>query len=308
MGTASLLSLHAAAQNDPKPNIVLIMVDDMGYSDLGCYGGEIPTPNLDNLAKKGVRFTHFCNTGRSCPSRASLLTGLYPQQAGIGMMSEDPHSAEDHGVHGYMGYLNRNSVTIAEVLKEAGYHTYMSGKWHVGMHGQEKWPLQRGFDHFYGILSGACSYLQPHGDRNLTLDNQQLPPPEQPYYTTDAFTDYAIKFVDERPKDDNPFFLYLAYNAPHWPLHAKQEDIDKFVGKYRKGWQKVREARLKRMIKMGLVDKNWDLAQWEGRQWSELTEDEQIELDRRMSVYAAQVHCMDYNVGRLIKYLEEKGN
>lgn len=115
-------------------------------------------------------------------------------------MSEDPHSAEDHGVHGYMGYLNRNSVTIAEVLKEAGYHTYMSGKWHVGMHGQEKWPLQRGFDHFYGILSGACSYLQPHGDRNLTLDNQQLPPPEQPYYTTDAFTDYAIKFVDERPK------------------------------------------------------------------------------------------------------------
>mgnify|MGYP000851561867 CR=1 FL=1 len=223
------------------------------------------------------------------------------------MMSEDPHSAEDHGVHGYMGYLNRNSVTIAEVLKEAGYHTYMSGKWHVGMHGQEKWPLQRGFDHFYGILSGACSYLQPHGDRNLTLDNQQLPPPEQPYYTTDAFTDYAIKFVDERPKDDNPFFLYLAYNAPHWPLHAKQEDIDKFVGKYRKGWQKVREARLKRMIKMGLVDKNWDLAQWEGRQWSELTEDEQIELDRRMSVYAAQVHCMDYNVGRLIKYLEEKG-
>ena len=119
MGTASLLSLHAAAQNDPKPNIVLIMVDDMGYSDLGCYGGEIPTPNLDNLAKKGVRFTHFCNTGRSCPSRASLLTGLYPQQAGIGMMSEDPHSAEDHGVHGYMGYLNRNSVTIAEVLKEA---------------------------------------------------------------------------------------------------------------------------------------------------------------------------------------------
>ena len=176
MGTASLLSLHAAAQNAPKPNIVLIMVDDMGYSDLGCYGGEIPTPNLDNLAKKGVRFTHFCNTGRSCPSRASLLTGLYPQQAGIGMMSEDPHSAEDHGVHGYMGYLNRNSVTIAEVLKEAGYHTYMSGKWHVGMHGQEKWPLQRGFDHFYGILSGACSYLQPHGDRNLTLDNQQLPP------------------------------------------------------------------------------------------------------------------------------------
>ena len=281
------------------------MVDDMGYSDLGCYGGEIPTPNLDNLAKQGVRFTHFCNTGRSCPSRASLLTGLYPQQAGIGMMSEDPHSAEDHGVHGYMGFLNRNCVTMAEVLKEAGYHTYMAGKWHVGMHGQEKWPLQRGFDHFYGILSGASSYLRPHGDRNLTLDNQQLPPPDQPYYTTDAFTDYALKFVDERPKDGKPYFLYLAYNAPHWPLHAKQADIDKFVGKYRKGWQKIREARMKRMIKMGLIDKSWGLAQWEGRQWDELTEEEQIELDRRMAVYAAQVHCMDYNVGRLFNSFRE---
>lgn len=307
LGSLSLFSLPTIAQQEKQPNIVLIMVDDMGYSDLGCYGGEIPTPNLDKLASQGVRFTHFCNTGRSCPSRASLLTGLYPQQAGIGMMSEDPKSAEDHGVHGYMGFLNRNYVTIAEVLKEAGYHTYMTGKWHVGMHGEEKWPLQRGFEHYYGILSGASSYLRPHGDRNLTLDNKQLPPPDQPYYTTDAFTDYAIKFVDERPKDGKPFFLYLAYNAPHWPLHAKQADIDKFVGKYRKGWQKIREARLKRMIEMKLVDEKWGLAQWEGRQWDELTEEEQIELDKRMAVYAAQVHCMDYNVGRLTDYLKEKG-
>ena len=307
MGAASLFSLHAAAQTEKQPNIVLIMADDMGYSDLGCYGGEIPTPNLDGLARQGVRFTHFCNTGRSCPSRASLLTGLYPQQAGIGMMSEDPGSKENHGVHGYMGYLNRNCVTLAEVLKQAGYHTYMAGKWHVGMHGQEKWPLQRGFEHFYGILSGACSYLRPHGDRNLTLDNEQLPPPEAPYYTTDAFTDYAIRFVDERPADGKPFFLYLAFNAPHWPLHAKQEDIDKMAGRYRKGWQKVREARWKRMVKMGIVDKRWGLAQWEGRQWDELTKEEQDELEKKMEVYAAQVHCMDYNVGRLLDYLDEKG-
>lgn len=306
-GTASLLSLSAAAQKGQRPNIVLIMVDDMGYSDLGCYGGEIPTPNLDNLARNGVRFTHFYNTGRSCPSRASLLTGLYPHQAGIGKMSEDPNSRENHGVHGYMGYLNRNCVTIAEVLREAGYHTYMAGKWHVGMHGREKWPLQRGFEHFYGILAGACSYLQPHGGRGLSLDNEQLPPPAQPYYTTDAFTDYAIKFVDERPSDGRPFFLYLAYNAPHWPLHAKQEDIDKFVGKYRKGWQKVREARLKRMVRMGIVDKKWGLAQWESRQWTELTGAEQADEDKRMAVYAAQVHCMDYNVGRLTSYLKAKG-
>ncbi len=306
-GVASLLAANAAGQSNDKPNIVLIMVDDMGYSDLGCFGGEIPTPNIDKLAKRGVRFTHFCNTGRSCPSRASLLTGLYPHQAGIGMMSEDPNSRENHGVQGYMGYLNRNTVTLAEVLREAGYHTYMTGKWHVGMHGEEKWPLQRGFEHFYGILSGACSYLQPHGKRGLSLDNEKLPPPEQPYYTTDAFTDYAIRFIDERPDDGKPFFLYLAYNAPHWPLHAKQEDIDKFTGKYMKGWQKIRQARWKRMIKMGLVQERWGLGQWEGRQWDELTEDEQIEMDKKMATYAAQVHCVDYNVGRLLDYLKDEG-
>lgn len=289
-----------------KPNIVLIMVDDMGYSDIGCYGSEIPTPNIDKLAEKGVRFTHFCNTGRSCPTRASLLTGLYPHQAGIGAMSEDPGSKENRDVHGYMGFLNRNTVTIAEVLKQAGYHTYMAGKWHVGMHGQEKWPLQRGFDHFYGILSGATSYLCPHGDRNLTLDNKQLPAPEQPYYTTDAFTDYAIKFIDEKPKDGKPFFLYLAYNAPHWPLHAKNEDINKFIGRYKKGWQSIRKERFDRMVRLGIVDEKWGMAQWEGRQWTDLTEDEKNELDKKMATYAAQVHCMDYNVGRLIDYLKNK--
>lgn len=303
----------SSAQEEKRPNIVLIMVDDMGYSDIGCYGGEIPTPNIDKLAQAGVRFTHFCNTGRSCPSRASLLTGLYPHQAGIGAMSEDPYNTkrfakcpEDRGVPGYRGFLNRNSVTIAEVLKEAGYHTYMVGKWHVGMHGQEKWPLQRGFERYYGILSGASSYLKPQGDRNLTLDNTSLPAPEQPYYTTDAFTDYALDFLESQT-DENPFFLYVAYNAPHWPLHAKNEDIRKFVGKYKKGWQKIREARWKRMVKMGLVDKKWGLAQWEARDWNELTEEEKTEMDRRMAVYAAQVHCMDYNVGRITKYLEEKG-
>lgn len=302
-----------AKENAKKPNIVLILVDDMGYSDLGCYGGEIPTPNIDKLAKSGVRFTHFCNTGRSCPSRASLLTGLYPHQAGIGAMSEDPYDQkrfekcpENRGVPGYMGFLNRNTVTIAEVLKETGYHTYMVGKWHVGMHGQEKWPLQRGFERFYGILSGASSYLKPHGDRNLTLDNTSLPAPEQPYYTTDAFTDYALDFLGHQ-QDKDPFFLYVAYNAPHWPLHAKNEDIQKFVGKYKKGWQEIREARWKRMVKMGLVDKKWGLAQWESRSWDDLTEQEKTDMDRKMSVYAAQVHCMDYNVGRIVDYLKEKG-
>ena len=174
--TAPLLMASFCSAQE-KPNVVLILVDDMGYSDIGCYGGEILTPNIDALASKGVRFTQFYNTSRSCPARASLMTGLYQHQAGIGQMSEDPFanpdqkSPNDWGVQGYKGYLNRNCVTIAEVLKEDGYHTYMAGKWHLGMHGEEKWPLQRGFERFYGILSGACSYLRPSGGRGLTLDN-----------------------------------------------------------------------------------------------------------------------------------------
>ena len=308
--TAPLLMASFCSAQE-KPNVVLIMVDDMGYSDIGCYGGEILTPNIDALASKGVRFTQFYNTSRSCPARASLMTGLYQHQAGIGQMSEDPFknpgqkSPNDWGVPGYKGFLNRNCVTIAEVLKEGGYHTYMAGKWHLGMHGEEKWPLQRGFERFYGILAGACSYLRPSGGRGLTLDNTKLPEPEAPYYTTDAFTDYAIRFVDEQ-KDDKPFFLYLAFNAPHWPLQAKEEDIQKFTKIYReKGWDEIREARRKRMAKLGIIDSNTEFAEWENRKWDELTEKEKDEVAYRMAVYAAQVHCVDYNVGKLLDYLKK---
>lgn len=296
-----------------KPNVVIFLVDDMGYSDIGCYGGEIMTPNLDKLASTGVRFTQFYNTSRSCPARASLMTGLYQHQAGIGQMSEDPgtfkketqRDINDWGSEGYQGYLNRNCVTIAEVLKENGYHTYMAGKWHLGMHGQEKWPLQRGFERFYGILAGAASYLRPEGGRGLTLDNEHLPAPESPYYTTDAFTDHALQFVGEQ-KDDKPFFLYLAFNAPHWPLQAKEEDIQKFTKLYRsKGWDKIRQERYNRMQKMGIIDKNVGFAEWENRSWDELTEKEKDESAYRMAVYAAQVHCVDYNVGKVIDYLKK---
>lgn len=308
---ALLVSAFCSAEE--KPNVVLILVDDMGYSDIGCYGGEILTPNIDALASKGVRFTQFYNTSRSCPARASLMTGLYQHQTGIGQMSEDPFtkpnqkSPNDWSVPGYKGYLNRNCVTIAEVLKEAGYHTYITGKWHLGMHGEEKWPLQRGFERFYGILAGACSYLCPSGGRGLTLDNTKLPAPEAPYYTTDAFTDYAIRFVDSQT-DDNPFFLYLAFNAPHWPLQAKEEDIRKFTKMYReKGWNEIRQARLRRMVKMGLVESDTDFAEWENRQWDELSEQEKDQVAYRMAVYAAQVHCVDYNIGKLLGYLKKSG-
>lgn len=296
-------------QENNRPNIIIIMADDMGYSDLGCFGSEIPTPNLDALAQSGIRYTQFYNTGRSCPSRASLLTGLYAHQAGIGRMSEDPGSKpsdKKYNPEGYQGYLNDHCVTIAEVLKSAGYDTYMTGKWHVGMHGEEKWPLQRGFDRFYGILAGACNYLRPQGGRGLTLDNTKLDAPAQPYYTTDAFTDYALDFISNREKD-NPFFLYLAFNAPHWPLQAKQEDIDKFMHRYDCGWQEIRKARFEKQKALGIISRDTELAEWESRNWNQLTDEEKANSSLRMAVYAAQVHCLDRNVGRVLDYLEESG-
>ncbi|WP_114778537.1 arylsulfatase [Botryobacter ruber] len=301
--------LWLPVQAQQKPNIILIMADDMGYSDIGCYGGEIPTPNIDKLAEKGVRFSQFYNVGRCCPTRASLLTGLQPHQAGVGHMGEDPEKqgVNDWGVHGYRGYLNRNSVTLAEVLQEAGYHTYMSGKWHVGMHGKEKWPLQRGFERFYGILSGGASHLQPYPPRGVTSDNG----PEEysfpaGFYDTDAFTDNAINFIKEQ-QDDKPFFLYMAHTAPHWPLQAKKEDYEQFVGKYMKGWDVVRQERFKKQLELGFIKNEWGLAQREMRPWTELTQQEKEEVDFRMAVYAAQVYNMDYNTGKLLDYLEQTG-
>ncbi len=305
---ASIVSINTAVAQ--KPNIIVILADDMGFSDLGCFGSEIPTPNLDKLAKNGVRFSQFYNTARCCPTRASLLTGLFQHQTGIGLMAEDPLSREkgkdinDAGVPGYRGFLNHQGVTIAEVLKPAGYHTYMAGKWHVGIHGEEKWPLQRGFDRYYGILAGACSYLKPAGGRGLTSDNTKLPAPEGEYYTTDAFTDNAIQFIKEQ-KDEKPFFLYLAYNAPHWPLQAKKADYEKFVGKYMKGWDVLREERYQRQKAMNLFDREIPLSPRDSRvrDWSEVDEAQKKESDFRMAVYAAQVNCIDQNVGKLVNTL-----
>ena len=292
------------------PNIILIMSDDMGYSDLACYGGEINTPNLDRLANNGLRFTQFYNTARCCPTRASLMTGLYPHQAGIGHMTNYPPDSlsNNYGVPEYQGYLNRSSVTIAEVLREAGYHTIMAGKWHLGYFGKEKWPLQRGFDRFYGILSGATNYFNPQPPKGLTLGYEHIDPEGDDYYTTDAFTDYAIRFMEEsRKQDERPFFLYLAFNAPHWPLHAPAELINKYRGKYLGGWSRLREERYQRMIKMGLIDKNWKLTTQDSRPWDSLNDEKKQELDFRMAIYAAMIDRMDQNIGRLVEYLENRG-
>jgi len=304
------LSLTIRAQ-DNRPNIVLIMADDMGYSDIGCYGGEIETPNLDRLAAGGLRFSQFYNNARCCPSRASLMTGLYPHQAGIGHMTNDPEdsTAFNYGLPSYAGDLNFRSVTIAEVLKTAGYQTLMSGKWHLGYHDKNRWPLQRGFDKYYGILSGASNYFSPSGPRGLTLMNDPVEPEGEDFYITDAFTDYAIRFMDESGRQsDAPFFLYLAYTSPHWPLNALEADIAKYRGKYKKGWKKLRRERYERMQRMGVIDgRTTGLSEDDGADWDALSAEQQDEMDYRMALYAAQVDRMDQNIGRIIAALEASG-
>jgi len=296
-----------------RPNIVLIMVDDMGYSDIGCYGGEIETPNLDRLAERGVRFTNFYNCARCCPTRASLLTGLYPHQAGIGHMTA-PHN-QGPETPAYQGYLNDTCVTLAEVLRTGGYATMMSGKWHVGggmVHDDPALrPRSRGFDRFWGIASGGTHYFTPHRTRRqnafvpaMLLDDDQ--PVEADGYFTDMISDRAVTFIKERPKDD-PFFLYVAYTAPHWPLHAPEDVVAKYKERYLAGWDAIREKRFARQIELGLVDPATTLTPRDpgAPPWNEVIHKEWEAT--RMAVYAAQVDIMDQGVGRIVRQLEAEG-
>jgi len=293
----------------PKPDIVLILADDMGYSDIGCYGGEIPTPVLDGLAANGLRFTRFYNAARCCPTRASLLTGLYPHQAGVG------HMVDDAGLPGYRGKLSDQCVTLAEVLRGAGYQTFMTGKWHVtpnpynekgkAPQDPETWPLQRGFDRFYGTLAGGGNYFSPV---SLMRGNQPLDPPEPDgtYYFTDAISDEAATYIREA-RAEQPLFLYLAYTAPHWPLHAPEEEIQKHIETYRAGWDETRRQRHQRMIKAGLLDGKCPLSPrdksvpaWENAKHKEW------EI-RRMATHAAMVALMDKSIRRVIAALKDTG-
>ncbi|WP_081891735.1 arylsulfatase [Verrucomicrobium sp. BvORR106] len=294
-----------------RPNIIIMMADDMGWSDLGCFGSEIATPNLDSLAKEGLRFTQFYNTARCCPTRASLLTGVYPHQAGIGHMMEDKVS------DGYRGELSANTQTIPEALKPAGYHSYMAGKWHVtkkvnpeGDSDKANWPLQRGFEKFYGTIHGAGSFYDPN---TLVRNDQFISPYADPeykpetYYYTDAIADHASRFVKEHgaSKTSDPFFLYVAFTAPHWPLHAKEADVAKYRGKYDAGYDVIRNARWQKMKELGLVDPRWDLAVAGGPRWDQV-KDRAFQA-RCMEVYAAMVDSLDQGVGRLIASLKESG-
>ena len=297
---------HATPTPHGQPNIVLIMADDMGYSDIGCYGGEIHTPNLDRLATEGIRFSQFYNGARCCPTRASLLTGLYAHQAGVGFM------VGNQGYPAYQGYLNDSCVTIAEALKPAGYRTLMSGKWHVG-EDRPHWPTDRGFDRYFGLISGAANYFDPSKTkakgvrRKMALDDQPYTPPKEGFYMTDAFTDHAVEFLDEAGRDEKPFFLYLPYTAPHWPLHAWPEDIAKYKGKYRKGWDKLREERRARMIEMGLIKDTWAMSPRDTATWPWADEKNKDLLDLKMAIYAAQIESMDAGIGRVLKKIEALG-
>lgn len=289
-----------------RPNIIVILSDDMGFSDIGCYGGEIQTPNLDRLAAGGVRFTQFYNTARCCPTRASLLTGLYPHQAGVG------HMMEDHKIDGYRGDLNKSCVTIAEALKPAGYRSYMVGKWHVTRFTKpdgpkHNWPMQRGFDRFYGTPQGGGNYFDPV---SLTRDNTTISPfadpeykPEKFYYT-DALSDHAVRFIQEHERDhkDQPLFMYVAYTAAHWPMHALEKDIAKYKGKYDAGYGTIRQARLEKARKLGLIDPKWELSPQAG-EWGKVQE--KAWESHCMEVYAAMIDNMDQGIGRIISALEK---
>lgn len=305
LGVAGPAAAWGQATTDPpRPNIVLILVDDMGYSDIGCYGGEIETPNLDQLAAGGLRFTQFYNSGRCCPTRASLMTGLHPHQVGIGHMTEPP--GQPLGIDGpYQGYLNDNCITLAELLRCEGYRTLMTGKWHLGYHRRSTWPLQRGFDLYYGCISGACNYFKPGGDRGITAGNSAVEVGDD-FYATDTFTDKACQFITESTNQERPFFLYLAYNAPHWPLNAKWDDYQKYRGKYRDGWRALMKKRLAKQIDMGLFPKSITPAPHTGPEWESLSKQKRDDLDAIMAAYAGCIDSIDQNVGKLVKHLKSR--
>jgi len=289
-----------------KPNIVLILNDDMGYSDIGCYGGEIDTPNLDRLAANGLRFSQFYNTARCSPSRASLLTGLHPHQTGIGVLTYD------FGPEGYSGDLAENCVTIAEALKGNAYRTYMSGKWHVAKSLKKptaSWPLARGFDEFFGTIIGAGSFYDPstltRGNENVEHEAKGNPD----FFYTDAINDQAAAYVRKHHREtpDSPFFMYVAHTAPHWPLHAHDADIARYKGRFDAGWDQLRVERLERLVRAGILKPFWRLTDRDPTQppWTEAQHKQW--LLRCMEVYAAQIDRMDQGIGRILQALDQTG-
>lgn len=324
---AIVISLAGCSTRYPtdkmRPNIIVILADDMGFSDIGSFGSEIATPNLDRLAAEGLKITQFYNAGRCCPSRSALLTGLYPHQAGVGDM------LQDDGLAAYGTHLSFNSVTLAEVLKEAGYHTIISGKWHVG-NDSAYWPTQRGFQdqffsngttgHYFGISKGRQfivdgKNVKPQGEwlKSGQSEYQLFKNDDgSPWYATDAIADHAVKFIRAlRRKDkEKPFFTYIPFTAPHWPLHAFEDDIARYQGRYLGGWDSLRNVRFEKMKQLGIIQPEWKLSERNENvtPWDSLSDSTRRYYDRLMAVYAAMIDRMDRNVGKLLATLEETGD
>ena len=309
-----------------RPNVILILADDMGFSDLGCYGGEIHTPNIDHLASEGVRFTKFYNMARCCPTRASIMTGLYPHQAGIGTMNQDL------GKPAYQGELNDRCVTIAEVLSDNGYQTGMAGKWHLChlnispggraakrqvnfevpgdiSRSKANWPCNRGFQEHWGTIPGVENYYDPYG---LVHNEQTIQPDSKDFYYTDFITQHTVQMIDQFSATSRPFFLYVAYTAPHWPMQARESDIEHYAHTYEVGWDKIRQQRFDRQVAMGIVDRSWGLSP--RANYPRLSEGASVLTDwddapdkgwqaRRMAVYAAMIECMDRGIGQILAKL-----
>lgn len=299
----------AVRQQDSRPNIVLVMCDDMGFSDIGCYGGEVNTPNIDSLAMNGLRFSQFKNTARSCPSRASLLTGLYQHDAGMGWMT-----AVDEHRPGYRGEIDPDVPTVAEILRDSGYSTYMSGKWHVTLDADfgrpdGSYPVQRGFERYYGCLSGGGSYWTP---KPLYNDLEPVTDLPEGYYYTDAVTDSAAVFI-RRHSTDSPMFLYVAYYAPHLPLQAPQDRIDRCRARYECGYDVLRERRFEKQKRLGFVPERDTLPvfgkEFGGHRpaWEELSAKDREQWINDMATYAAMIEIMDDGIGKIVQTLREKG-
>lgn len=300
-----------APEATKKPNIIVMMVDDLGYSDLGCYGGEISTPNIDALGYDGLRFTQMYNGARCCPSRAALLTGLHPHQAGIGQLSADL------GVPSYQGYLRDNCVTIAEVMKTAGYRSMISGKWHVSgswdnrdranwILGDKKHPMpkQRGFDRSFSLLNAADSFWNP---KSLIIEDVLVDVETSDFHMTDAIGDHAINQIEESVEMNMPFFQYVAFNAPHWPLHAWEDDIVKYEGKYMAGYDAIRTSRHEQQKGLGVVDDKWEISprDTDAPDWDDVQNKEYEDI--RMATYCAMIEQVDRQVGRIVDTLKKSG-
>ncbi|CAN5238237.1 hypothetical protein BH11PLA2_BH11PLA2_09600 [soil metagenome] len=310
----ALLTVTAVSAAE-RPNILIILADDLGYADVGCYGSEIATPNLDSLAESGVRFRQFYNCARCCPTRAALVTGLHPHQAGVGNMNTDAN------LPGFRGWPQPNTVTIAEVLKSAGYHTSMVGKWHLSMNGKPPHPTDRGFDEFYGMIGGfnSCFDETPHYSRLPAERVKRVYKPNE-FYSTAAFADYSLDFLAEARKAHKPFFQYLAFNAPHFPLQARPADIAKYKDVYSKGWDAIREERLTKQKKLGVIAESVALTPrspfttrkdfhrtGDNPTWDTLESDRKADLARRMAIFAAMVDSMDQAIGKVVKDLKDHG-